>query len=93
MQVAGYKLRAQRERKGLSLAEVERLTGRLARARRDRRLRVLRSCLCEIETIGRTASIYRLYALAPAYRCDIRSLPAFYRLFEGGVALRNSPNQ
>ena len=62
------------------MADVELLTGRLAGVHHDARFRVLRSCLCEIETRGRTPSIYRLYALALAYRCDIRKLLAFYGL-------------
>jgi transcriptional regulator with XRE-family HTH domain len=76
----GKRLRALRESLGLSLSEVECLTRELARTRHDGRLRVLKSRLSEIETRGRTPNIRCLYALARAYRYDVRKLLGFYGL-------------
>lgn len=60
------------------MADVEKLTRELARKRRDPRLRVPKARLSDIETKGRTPSIYCLYALATIYDMDIRRLLAFY---------------
>jgi transcriptional regulator with XRE-family HTH domain len=76
----GKRLRTLRESLGLSLSEVERLTRELATMRRNPRLRVPKSRLCEIETAKRTPGIHCLYALAQAYRCDVRNLMGFYGL-------------
>ena len=77
---AGKRLRSLRESLGLSLSEVERLTGGLAAVRHNPRLRVPKSRLCEIETAERTPGIHCLYALARAYGCDVRKLMGFYGL-------------
>jgi transcriptional regulator with XRE-family HTH domain len=79
-QTASKRLRALRESLGLSMSEVERLTRELAAVRRNPRLRVPKSRLCEIETAKRTSGIHCLYALARAYRCDVRKLMGFYGL-------------
>jgi len=76
----GKRLRALRENLGLSMSDVERLTRELAAVRRNPRLRVPKSRLCEIETARRTPSIYCLYALSRAYGCDVRKLMGFYGL-------------
>jgi hypothetical protein len=52
--------------------------------RRNPRLRVLKGRLSDIETKDRTPSIHCLYALARAYRCDVRKLLAFYGLRSTG---------
>jgi len=54
------------------------LTERIARFRRNPKLRVPKSRLSGIEIEGRTPSIYCLSALATAYACDIRKLLQFY---------------
>jgi transcriptional regulator with XRE-family HTH domain len=77
---AGKHLRALRESLGLSMSDVERRTRELATLRRNPRLRVPKSRLCEIETAKRTPGIHCLYALSRAYGCDVRKLMAFYRL-------------
>jgi len=79
-QTAGKRLRALREGLGLSMSEVERRTRELASVRRNPRLRVPKSRLCEIEAAKRIPSIHCLYALARAYRCDVRKLMGFYGL-------------
>jgi len=81
---AGKRLRTLRESSGLSLSEVERRTRELAAARRNPRLRVPKSRLCEIETAKRMPGIHCLYALARAYSCDIRKLLGFYGLTPDG---------
>jgi transcriptional regulator with XRE-family HTH domain len=79
-QTAGKRLRALREGLGFTLSEVERRTRELAAVRHNPRLRVPKSRLCEIETAKRTPGIHCLYALAQAYRCDVRKLMGFYGL-------------
>ena len=73
-------LRKLRERAGLTLSDVEQRTRVFATRRNDRRFGVPKSRLSEIETNGRTPSIYCLHSLAGVYRVDIRTLLAFYRL-------------
>ena len=77
---AGLQLRRLRQRVGLTLGDVEQLSADLARTRRDPRLRVPKSRLCDIETRGRTPSIFCLCVLATAYEADIRKLLRFYGL-------------
>ncbi len=77
---AGVQLRKLRQRAGLTLGDVEQLSADLARLRRDPRLRVPKTRLCEIETRGRTPSIFCLCVLAMAYDADIRNLLRFYGL-------------
>ena len=48
--------------------------------RRNPRLLVPKSWLCEIETAKRTLGIHFLYALARAYGCDLQKLMEFYGL-------------
>jgi transcriptional regulator with XRE-family HTH domain len=79
-QTAGKRLRALRESLGLSMSEVERRTRELATLRHNPRLRVPKGSLSDIETKGRTPGIHCLYALAQAYRCDVRKLLGFYGL-------------
>jgi transcriptional regulator with XRE-family HTH domain len=79
-QTAGKRLRALRKSLGLSLSEVERLTRELATVRHNPRLRVPKGSLSDIETAKRTPNIHCLYALARAYRCDVRKLMGFYGL-------------
>jgi len=62
------------------MSDVEQLTRELAIMRRNPRLRVPKSRLCEIETAKRTPSIHCLYALARAYGCDVRKLMEFFGL-------------
>jgi len=62
------------------MSEVERLTRELAAVRHNRRLRVPKGTLSDIETKGRTPSIHCLCGLAQAYRCDVRKLMGFYGL-------------
>jgi len=79
-QTAGKRLRSLREGLGLPMSDVEQLTRELAALRRNPRLRVPRARLSDIETKGRTPGIHCLYALAQAYRCDVRKLMGFYGL-------------
>ncbi len=77
---AGQRLRTLRERAGLSVSDVGQLTRKLATLRHNPRVRVPKGRLSDIETKGRTPSIYSLYALARAYECDVRKLIGFYGL-------------
>ena len=74
----GQRLRALRENLGLTIGEVQRRTQRLAKVRNAPQLAVWKSRLSDIETSGRTPSIYALSALAETYDVDIHELLRWY---------------
>jgi len=74
----GQRLRTLRERLGLTIGEVQRRTQRLAVIRKAPQLAVWKSRLSDIETNGRTPSIYALSALAQIYDVDIQELLRWY---------------
>jgi len=74
----GQRLRTLRERLGLTIGEVQRRTHRLAEVRKAPQLAVWKSRLSDIETNGRTPSIYALSALAQTYDVDIKELLRWY---------------
>jgi transcriptional regulator with XRE-family HTH domain len=74
----GQKLRELREGLGLTIGEVQRRTHRLALTRKAPQLAVWKSRLSDIETNGRTPSIYVLSALAQTYRINISKLLRWY---------------
>jgi len=76
----GRKLRALREEQGLTLRDVHKASLRLAAKHRNRRLVLSPGRLSMIETKNEVPSIFRLFALATIYHCDIKQLLAFYGL-------------
>jgi len=74
----GQRLRELREELGLTIGEVQRRTRRLAAARKSPELMVWKSRLSDIETTGRTPSIYALSALAQTYKIPVRRLLRLY---------------
>jgi transcriptional regulator with XRE-family HTH domain len=74
----GQRLRALRESRGLTIGEVQRRTKRLALTKNAPQLAVWKSRLSDIETSGRTPSIYALSALAQTYGVNIQQLLRWY---------------
>jgi transcriptional regulator with XRE-family HTH domain len=75
---AGANLRALRERLGLTMREVESASLRIAERHGNDEFAVSPSRLSDIETKGSVPNIFRLYALAVIYRCDIREVLTWY---------------
>jgi transcriptional regulator with XRE-family HTH domain len=77
---AGQKLRAAREKLGLTIRDVETASARLAAKYRNDDYNLPLSRLSDIETKGITPSIYRLYALAVICRVSIEELFSWYEI-------------
>jgi len=75
---AGANLRSLRERLGLTMREVETASIRIAERHGSDEFSVSPSRLSDIETKGSVPSIFRLYALAVIYRCDVREILSWY---------------
>jgi len=75
---AGANLRARRERLGLTMREVESASLRIAERHGNDEFALSPSRLSDIETKGSVPNIFRLYALAVIYRCDIREVLTWY---------------
>jgi len=75
---AGANLRALRERLGLTMREVESASLRIAERHGNDEFAVSPSRLSDIETKGSVPNIFRLYALAVIYRCDLREVLTWY---------------
>ena len=75
---AGANLRSLRERLGLTMREVESASIRIAERHGSDEFSVSPSRLSDIETKGSVPSIFRLYALAVIYRCDVREILSWY---------------
>src|SRR5207245_10612608 len=76
--VACNKLRASRERLGLTMRDVESASMRLAARHGNDEFVINPSRLSDIETKGLVPSVYRLYTLAIVYRCDLREILSWY---------------
>ena len=75
---AGDRLRATREELGMSLRDVHRASGRLARELRNRNFVIPSSRLHFYETQDATPSVYRLYALARLYGRSLAEVLTWY---------------
>ena len=75
---AGANLRSLRERLGFTMREVEGASIRIAERHGSDEFSVSPSRLSDIETKGSVPSIFRLYALAVIYRCDVREILSWY---------------
>jgi transcriptional regulator with XRE-family HTH domain len=75
---AGANLRSLRERLGFTMREVESASIRIAERHGSDEFSVSPSRLSDIETKGSVPSIFRLYALAVIYRCDVREILSWY---------------
>jgi transcriptional regulator with XRE-family HTH domain len=76
----GEQLRDLRFQRGMSMRDVQAVTERVAKQRRNRKLVMSPSRLSDLENEKVTPNIYRLYALSVAYRCPMTRLLGFYGL-------------
>src|SRR5260370_3727516 len=81
---AGKTLRTRRKKCGLTMADVETSSARVADKYRNEEFSVPPSRLSDIETKAIPPSIYRLYTLSVIYRRDLRELLSWY-----GVDMNN----
>lgn len=72
-----------REKLGLTMRDVHRLSKQVAKSLRNRDYVVSPSRLCDIERKGATPNLYRLRALSLAYDCGIEKLLKFYGIADG----------
>ncbi len=82
----GERLRAMRERLGLTIRMVEAASGRLAAKYKNPDYLISLSRLSDIETKGIIPSIYRLYSLAVIYHEDIRELLRLFGVDPGKLS-------
>jgi len=75
---AGQKLRARREKLGLTLRQVEEASAAIAQANQSDEFNLPLSRLSDIETKGMTPSIHRLYTLSAVYRLELPELLKWY---------------
>jgi transcriptional regulator with XRE-family HTH domain len=75
---AGKRIRALRERLGLTVRDVEAASARIAEKRNNRSFFLPLSRLFEIENKDVVPSAYRFYSLAVIFRRDIRELLGWY---------------
>ncbi len=73
-------MRDLRFKRGMSMRDVQAVTERLAKQKRNRRLTMTPSRLSDLENEKVTPNVYRLYALSVAYRYPMRRLLGFYGL-------------
>ncbi len=72
-----------REKLGLTMREVHRLSKQAAKSLRNRDYIISPSRLSDIESKGKTPNLYRLHALSLAYDCGIEKLLKFYGIADG----------
>ncbi len=75
---AGQKLRAAREKLGLTIRDIEIASARLAQKYNNEDFNIPLSRLSDIETKGVVPSIYRLYVLSVLYRLSVHELMEWY---------------
>jgi transcriptional regulator with XRE-family HTH domain len=75
---AGHQMCEVREKLGLTMRDVYRLSKQIANSLRNRDYIVSPSRLCDIERKGATPNLYRLHALSLAYDCKVEQLLKFY---------------
>lgn len=78
MSSGGQRLRALREKLGLTLRDIENASERISRKHGNEEYLIPISRLSDFETKGVIPGIYRLYALAVIYRRDLRELLNWY---------------
>jgi transcriptional regulator with XRE-family HTH domain len=64
----GDQLRELRFKRGMSMRDVQAVTARLAKQKRNRKLTMTPSRLCDLENEKVTPNVHRLYALSVDYR-------------------------
>ena len=72
-----------REKLGLTMRDVHRLSKQVAKSLRNRDYIVSLSRLSDIEAKGRTPNLYRLHALSLVYDYKVEKLLKFYGITDG----------
>lgn len=82
-----------RERLGLTMRDVHRLSKQIAKSLRNRDYVVSPSRLCDIESKGATPNLYRLHALSFVYGCSVEKLLKFYGVADGRGGKKRLPQR
>ncbi len=72
-----------REKLGLTMRDVHRVSKQIAKSLRNRAYVVSPSRLCDIESKGATPNLYRVHALSLVYECRVEKLLKFYGIADG----------
>lgn len=80
---ASVRLRAMRERLGLTIRDVESASDAIAQKYTNEDYAIPLSRLSDIETKGVVPSIYRLYSLAVIYKCEVQELLSVFGIDVG----------
>ena len=76
-QESGKRLRAERERLGLSLRDVERLSDGIAQQRKTQDYYISHAWLADIENGKLKPTFFKLYSLCVIYGCSYDKIAAF----------------
>jgi transcriptional regulator with XRE-family HTH domain len=87
---AGQQMCEVRERLGLTMRDVHRLSKQMAKSLRNRDYIVSPSRLCDIERKGATPNLYRVHALSLVYDCRVEKLLKFYGIADGSGGNKRS---
>jgi hypothetical protein len=87
---AGQHMCEVREKLGLTMRDVHRLSKQIARSLRNRDYIVSPSRLSDIEAKGHTPNLYRLHAMSLVYNCRVEKLLNFYSIADGRDGTRRS---
>ncbi len=80
----GARLRQLREKRGLTLRDVQQRSERIAAELGNPEFRVYASRMSEIETHDMQPNIYRVYSLARVYQVRMREILSFYGIPQRG---------
>jgi transcriptional regulator with XRE-family HTH domain len=90
---AGRQMCETREKLGLTIRDVHRLSKSAAKSLRNQDYIVSPSRLSDIESKGKTPNLYRLHALSLAYDCSVDKLLKFYGVADGRGAKKRLPRR
>src|SRR5579872_5070913 len=85
---AGKRLRAERERAGLSIRDVARLSQQIAEEKKDQAFSVSHNWVSDLENGRFRPRLAKLYSLCLIYQCDINEILALF-----GLNLRDLGNE
>jgi len=84
-QESGKRLRAERERLGLSLRDVERLSDGIAQQRKSQDYYISHAWLADIENGKLKPTFFKLYSLCVIYGCSYDKIAAFFDVSLGEI--------
>jgi transcriptional regulator with XRE-family HTH domain len=89
-QESGKRLRAERERLGLSLRDVERLSDGFAQQRKTQDYYISHAWLADIENGKHKPTFFKLYSLCVIYGCSYDKIAAFFGVPLGEIEKQHS---